>query len=121
MFKKFLPKTAIFYIINLGLVNLALAQQRQRVSLPNPLGEGTQTFRDVVVKLAQAITYIGIPIAGIFIIYSGFLFVSARGNEEQITKAKSTFFWTMVGTLLIVGAWAIATALSQFAEGLGRP
>lgn len=110
--KKFLFKIKYFLALNLGLANPAFAQK-----LDNPLGQ-TTTFGAVVEKLAQAITTIGIPIAGIFIIYSGFLFVSARGNEEQLNKAKTTFFWTVVGTILIVGAWAIARALNQFAEKL---
>ncbi|MBI2507090.1 MAG: hypothetical protein HYW09_00565 [Candidatus Niyogibacteria bacterium] len=110
--KELLPKLAYFSIINLGLVNLVSAQ-----ILENPLGE-TKTFGEVILKLAQVITTVGIPLAGIFIIYSGFLFVTARGSDEQLKKAKTTFLWTIVGTILIVGAWAIANALNEFAKGL---
>lgn len=109
---KLFSKIKYFLAPGLGLTNSAFAQ-----TLQNPLGQ-TTTFGAVVEKLAQAITTIGIPVAGIFIIYSGFLFVSARGSDEQLNKAKTTFFWTVVGTILIVGAWAIARALNQFAERL---
>ncbi len=104
-------KIKYFFALSLGLARPVFAQ------LKNPLRSAT-TFGAVIEKLAQAITYVGIPIAAIFIIYSGFLFVSARGNEEQIKKAKTTFFYTIIGTLLIVGAWAIARALNQFAGSL---
>ncbi|OGZ30816.1 MAG: hypothetical protein A2931_01795 [Candidatus Niyogibacteria bacterium RIFCSPLOWO2_01_FULL_45_48] len=108
---RILLKPANIYIISLGWANSVFAQ-----TLKNPLK--AENFGQVVESLARAITAIGIPLAAIFIIYSGFLFVSARGSEEQLKKAKTTFFWTMVGTLLIVGAWAIATAINQFAQGL---
>ena len=111
---KFLPKLTYFSIINLGWVNFVLAQSQK---LQNPLGQ-TTTFGAVIQKLARAITYVGVPLAGIFIIYSGFLFVTARGSDEQITKAKTTFFWTIVGTILIVGAWAIASVINEFARNL---
>lgn len=86
-------------------------------TLENPLGE-TKTFGEVIENLARAVAYVGVPMAGIFIIYSGFLFVTARGSEDQLKKAKTTFYWTIIGTILIVGAWAIASALNEFATGL---
>lgn len=106
-----MSKLTYFFIINLGLTSVVSAQIR------NPLGN-TTTFGAVIQNLARAITYVGVPLAGIFIIYSGFLFVTARGSDEQLTKAKTTFFWTIVGTILIIGAWAIASAINEFARSL---
>jgi hypothetical protein len=54
---------------------------------------------------------IGFFVAIFFIIYSGFLFVKARGNEQEITKAKSALTWTLVGTAVLLGAWIFATAI----------
>lgn len=107
-----LSKIAYFSIISLGWTGLVFAQ-----ALKNPL-KGSNTFGEVIVNLARAITFIGVPVAGIFIIYSGFLFVTARGSDEQITKAKTTLFYTIIGTVLIIGAWAIASALNDFAQKL---
>ena len=85
-------------------------------SITNPIQSGT--FGQLMAKIAKVAAQIGLPIVVVFIIYSGFLFVSARGNEEQLTKAKSTFFWTIIGALLVVGAFAIATAIENFAKQL---
>ncbi len=109
--KPILPKLTYFSILVVASAKLALAQM-----IENPIK--AENFGQVIETIAKAITAVGIPIASIFLIYSGFLFVTARGNAEQITKAKTTFFWTIIGTALIVGAWAIATALNEFAGGL---
>jgi len=55
---------------------------------------------------------VGVVIAVLALIYSGFLFVVAQGNEEKIRKARMTFFYTVVGTILLLGAWAIVEAIT---------
>ena len=88
-------------------------------TLTNPLaGAGVNTFGEFMQKIAQVATQIGLPIVIIFMIYAGLLFVSARGNEEKLTQAKNTFFWAVIGALLVVGAYAIATAIQNFAQKL---
>jgi len=47
----------------------------------------------------------------LMIIYSGFLFVTARGDEQQITRAKNTFFWAIVGGAVLLGAEVLANAI----------
>jgi hypothetical protein len=38
------------------------------------------------------------------IIYSGFLYVMARGSEEQVTKATRALTYAVLGGLIILGA-----------------
>ena len=78
----------------------------------------SNTFGELMARIADAAAKIGLPLVAVFMIYSGFLFVSARGNEEQLTKAKTTFFWTIIGALLVVGAFAISLAIENFAKQL---
>jgi hypothetical protein len=42
------------------------------------------------------------------IIYSGYLLLSAGGNEAEVTKAKTWILWTLVGAAIILGAQVIA-------------
>lgn len=86
------------------------------LTIENPIK--SNSFTELLQKIAKLVASVGIPLATIFIVYAGFLFVSARGNEEQIKTAKTTFFWAIIGTALIVGAYAIATAIDNFAKGL---
>ncbi len=82
----------------------------------NPLN--ANSFSEVVNKVKDLIIEIGSPIAIMFIIYSGFLFVAARGNEKKLEEAKETFKWTIIGTALIIGGAAIAAAVVDFAKKL---
>src|SRR3990167_8610093 len=85
-------------------------------AITNPIQ--SNTFGELMAKIADAAAKIGLPLVAVFMIYAGFLFVSARGNEEQLTKAKTTFFWTIIGALLVVGAFAISLAIKDFAQKL---
>lgn len=112
--KNILSQTIFWGIINIVLTNTALAQYSGETSLKNPLN--AESFRDLVLSIAELAAKIGIPIAAIFIIYSGLLFVTARGNEEQLKKAKTNFMWAMIGTAILMGAWVIADAIATTVE-----
>lgn len=84
--------------------------------ITNPIK--AESFGEVVKGFAQLAAQIGLPIAALFLVWSGFLFVSARGDTKKLETAKSTFYWTVIGTALIVGAYAIATAVVNFAQKL---
>jgi hypothetical protein len=84
--------------------------------LTNPLK--SCTFAGLVENIAKLAAQIGIPIAAIFIIYSGILFVTARGSEDKLNKAKTNFWWAIIGTAILLGAWVIAGAISTTIKGL---
>lgn len=107
----------LFYIlISFFSPFISFAQSCPPDKICNPIQ--SQTFAELMAKIAETAAKIGLPLVVVFMIYSGFLFVSARGNEEQLTKAKGTFFWTIIGALLVVGAFAIASAIENFARQL---
>lgn len=85
--------------------------------IPNPLG--VASFAELVKNLADAVTKIAIPFVVVFLIYAGFLFVSARGNEKQLETAKKTFYWTIIGAAIVVGADALAHAAVNLVQSLG--
>lgn len=85
-------------------------------AVPNPIN--CDTFSCVVQAITAILVNIAIPLAAIFLIYAGFLFVSARGNEQQLKSAKDVFWYTIVGTAIVVGAYAIASAVVYFAKNV---
>lgn len=103
-----LSKAYIWLIINTGLI-LPLKIVMAQSVIGNPLK--AQSFSDLITSLANIAFMIGFPIAVMFILWSGFLFVSARGNEEQIKTAKKTFTWAIIGTAILLGAKVIAVAV----------
>jgi hypothetical protein len=80
--------------------------------LKNPLdGSGVNTIPDFFAKILEVLITIGIPVVAFFIIYAGFLFVTARGDEKQLTTAKTTLLWTVVGAAVLLGSWVLAQAI----------
>lgn len=70
-------------------------------------------------QIAAFLLKYGIPFVVIFMIIAGFMFVTARGNEEQLTKAKTMLWWTIIGAAIIIGASIIVKAIEKFGEQLG--
>ncbi|MEJ0002240.1 MAG: hypothetical protein WDN09_03660 [bacterium] len=56
---------------------------------------------------------IGIPVITLAIIYCGFLFVSARGNEKELQVAKRALMYTLIGAAVLLGSWALAQLISD--------
>lgn len=54
---------------------------------------------------------IGSVIVVMMIIWAGFLFVTAQGNESKLADAKKAFTYSIIGALILLGAWVIANAL----------
>lgn len=73
--------------------------------LENPLQ--FNSIQDFLKGLLGAVMYIGLPIIALVIVYSGFLFITARGNSEKIKSAIYNFQWVVIGTGVFLGAWAL--------------
>ena len=80
---------------------------------------GITTVPEFLLALVDLVFLIAVPIIVIFIIYSGFLFVTAGDNESQIAKARFVFMWTIIGALILLGAKAIAAAIQATVLSLG--
>ncbi len=100
--KNILLKTFITTYFVFPLATFAAAD----ATLHNPLVGGTDI--KVIINTALGyITTIGGIIATFAFIYSGFLFVKARGSETGLDEAKEFFKGTVIGTLILVGAAVI--------------
>src|SRR3989338_8955891 len=54
-----------------------------------------------------SLTLIGM-IFVILLVYSGFIWMTAAGNEEKVSKAKDTIRRSIIGIIIIVASYAIA-------------
>ena len=91
------------------------------VKINNPLGQnGPQNIQDFIKAIVQIVLYIGIPIVALAIIYTGFLFVSAQGNSEKLTKAKNALLYTIIGGALLLGAFVIANAIGSTVDEIKK-
>lgn len=72
-------------------------------------GETSGTYRvsEIVgVVIQTAISLIGV-IFLVLMIYAGFNWMTARGDEEKVTRAKDTLIRAIVGIIIVVGSYAI--------------
>jgi hypothetical protein len=79
--------------------------------LTNPIK--VNNINDFIKTLLEGVLKIGMPIIALAIIYCGFLFVSARGKPEELTKAKDALLYTLIGAAILLGSWAIAQMISD--------
>lgn len=84
----------------------------------NPLGSDI-TLPELIQKILEGVLKIGIPIITLAVIYCGYLFVAARGNSEEINKAKDALLYTIIGAGILLGSWAIAEMISATITSLG--
>ena len=81
------------------------------LSLQNPLAGTIDTIPQLFQKIVEIIIKIGIPLVAMAIVYSGLLFVTARGSDEQLKKAKNAFTFAIIGGLILLTSWLVAEAI----------
>ena len=121
IFKKNLYKIFFTtYALVLPAISFAQAPAYSGTKLVNPLeGSKIDSVQALIKTLLEGAIKIGIPVIALAIVYCGFLFVSARGNPEKLTKAKDALLYTCLGGAILLGSWAIATMIKTTVSGLG--
>lgn len=76
------------------------------------------TIDQLVVLILDAMVYLGTILLLLMLVWTGFLFIRAQGNTEQINQAKNSLFWTVVGGLVLLGASALSLVLQATIESL---
>ena len=77
--------------------------------LKNPIQY--DSFPELIAAILHIIVLIMTPIAVLFLVYAGFLLVTARGSEAQLEKGKKAFMWAVVGIVVLLGAELLAAIL----------
>ncbi len=77
--------------------------------LNNPTGN--LTVQSFLSSAFTGLVKVSLPIITVFIVYSGFLFVTAQGRPAQLEVAKRNFFFVLLGALLILSAWILANII----------
>ena len=83
----------------------------------NPLGSGVGLV-DLLNKILDFVIQIGTIVVIFMVVYVGYLFVAAQGNDTKITAARTALLWTVVGALILLGAKAIALGIQATAQAL---
>ena len=82
----------------------------------NDVADTTLPTKDLKASITSiigwALTFLGL-IAVIMIIYGGFMWLTAAGNEERISKAKQIISAAIIGLVIILLAAAIVYFIGQ--------
>lgn len=80
--------------------------------LQNPLNAAISSIPKFIAEVLKVVVKIAIPIIALFLVYAGFLFVRAQGNMQQLARARDNLMYAVIGALLIMGAWVLATLIA---------
>ena len=110
----------LYHFLNFfGLVNKTFAGTQGNSpdpKLTNPLD--SNSILQLIQKLLETVVQIGIPIIALAIVYAGFLFVKAQGNESKITEAKEVLLYTVIGAGIVLGATVISGVIQATIKSL---
>ena len=81
--------------------------------LDNPLQKQFSSLPAFIEEVVDILRTMGFYAAVVGLVYSGFLFVKARGNDQELSKAKQALWWTVIGTAVLLGAWVFAEAIKN--------
>ena len=112
MFKKTLIAVAATSLVVLPLLVFAQAIPTAPTNLSS-VG-GIIRLLNIIVGWFQRIVFI---VAIIMILYAGFLFLTAAGNEEKVASARSTLLWGLVGIAVALVAGIAADFVASFLGG----
>lgn len=88
-----------------------LVQAQIKFNVPNFIR--FESIEDLVVGILNILIIIAIPIIVLFIIYAGFLYVTANGNVSQIEQATRALTYSVIGGVLVIGAVALSEVVAN--------
>lgn len=103
--------------LSLGLLLLPVAvfaQEENWLNLvnnligPTPILANADLIRIIFSAIQYVLAFLGV-VAVVVIIIGGFMWMTAGGNEEKVGKAKKVLIQGLIGLVIVLLAFAIAT------------
>jgi hypothetical protein len=83
------------------------------INIENPVKGATNLYQFIVLIINNLVLPLGGVIAVLYIMYAGFLMVTARGDTKQIEDGRRAFTNAAIGTAILLGAWVIAEVVES--------
>ncbi len=87
---------------------IVFAQSENFTNFREAAGGGTAEFVPMIGGIVNVIMGLLGVVAVLIILYGGFMWMTAAGNEEKVTKAKKLIIAGIIGLVVIFAAFAIA-------------
>ena len=98
-----------------------IAARADGALLENPLKSEFSSIPAFIAGALKVVVMLALPVIVLFFVIAGFKFISAQGNPSALSEARKNFMWVVVGALLIMGAWVLATLLAGTVSQLIGP
>ena len=82
-----------------------------QTSLENPLNQEFSTIPAFIAGALKVLVMVALPIITLFVVVAGFMYIKAQGKSEALKEANRNFVYVLIGAMLILGAWVIATLI----------
>jgi len=80
--------------------------------------DAVDAYSIISLAITTALSLLGV-IFLVLMIYAGYNWMTARGEEEKVTKAKDTIMRAIIGLIIVVAAYAISTfVISKLETGV---
>ncbi|MBI2984848.1 MAG: Ig-like domain-containing protein [Candidatus Kerfeldbacteria bacterium] len=90
-----------------GTVSAQTATTFSVESIGSRIGLGSADLRQVIINLIRILLGLVTLVAVAYLIYGGYLWLTAGGNEQRVEKAKEVILQALIGLVIILLAWAI--------------
>jgi len=103
------------------LPNIVFAQTEQKgiqsaFTVVESVASNSYSNRNIYVILGDVIMVILTLVGSIFVIfmiYAGYLWMTASGNEQKVDKSKEILKQSIIGLIIVLGAYAISFFVVQ--------
>lgn len=102
-------------VLGLILTFLIVDSSMAFFELKNPLN--VDTIWELIVAIARFVFVLGIILAPLMFIISGFLFITSGGSEQKVKTARNMFLYTVIGLAIVLVSMSLGWLIQQLLEG----
>ena len=108
----------LFFFVMYGFFGVVPALYAQGSGFFTPAGY--ETLVELFLGILDVVVLLAFPVIILMIIYSAFLLILAQGKENELIKARQAILWTLVGSVTVLAARPIVSALADMLESIVR-
>jgi hypothetical protein len=110
--KKNIQKTIAYITTTVPIFLLAETNNYIKPPIGNGADGGTD-LQTIFMNVLSMVQTIMIMAATLYLLYAGFMFVTAKGDPAKIKKAQGALLWGLVGAALILTAEVLALGIGD--------
>lgn len=78
---------------------------------------GTSDYKQLLVKVIDFLLELSGAVSVLFVLYGGFMYMTAGSNDDQVKKGKMAIQYALIGVVIITLSYAIVHVVVNFVAG----